>query len=482
MVDGGYDVADYCDVDPLFGTLDEAEQLIAETHRLGLRVIVDIVPNHCSDRHEWFEAALCSPPGSTERARFWFRHGRGPGGELPPNDWRSSFGGSAWTRLADGDWYLHLFAPEQPDFNWTSPDVHAEFERVLHFWLDRGVDGFRIDVAHGLVKKEGLPDIGAEPDPLDLPNADRPEVHDIWREWRRVVDGYRGDRALLGEIWVAGPESLVRYLRPGELHSVFNFDFLLCDWDAGRMRRVIERTVDATTPLGAAVTWVLSSHDVVRHVTRYGTASPDSAAGRSGAVDLELGTRRARAAALLMMSLPGSVCVYQGEELGLWEVDEIPDDLRQDPIWRRSGFGEHGRDGCRVPIPWEGDEPPFGFDLRDSKSWLPQPREWRDYSVGAESADPGSMLMLYHSALQIRKAEPDLIDGEMSWIDAPAEVIAFRRGRGLACLVNFSATAVDLPAHWSVLLASAPLEEGRLPGNAAVWLRLDGSRRTIDER
>lgn len=475
MADAGYDVADYCDIDPLFGTLAEAEQLIVEAHELGLKVIVDVVPNHCSDKHKWFQAALHALPGSPERARFWFQRGRGPDGELPPNDWTSNFGGSAWTRVGDGEWYLHSFAAEQPDFNWTNPEVHAEFERILRFWLDRGVDSFRIDVAHGLAKEDGLPDMGADPDPLDLPNFDRPEVHEIWREWRRVTDSYPDDRVLVGEVWVASAEAFARYLRPDELHAAFNFDFLRCGWDACQLRQVIENTLAVHAPVGAPATWVLSNHDVTRHVTRYGRVdtSFDFATRQFGVpTNLELGTRRARAAALLTMALPGAVCIYQGDELGLWEVDEIPDDVRQDPVWRRSGFRERGRDGCRVPIPWQGDEPPFGFSPNGSKPWLPQPREWRSYSVSAESADPDSMLTLYRTALHIRRTDPVLTVGEMNWLTAPEGVIAFGRGDRFACLVNLSEGVVELPAHESVLLSSVSLEEDGLPVDAAAWLRL----------
>ena len=474
MADAGYDVADYFDIDPLFGTLTEADELIAEAHAMGLRVIADVVPNHCSDQHEWFQAALRAGAGSIERDRFWFRPGKGQDGDSPPNDWPSSFGGSAWTRVDDGEWYLHSFAAEQPDFNWANAEVRAEFRRILRFWLDRGLDGFRIDVAHGLVKQDDLPDIGSDPDPLDLPNSDRPEVHDVWREWRKVVDDYPAGRVLIGEVWVASADALARYLRPDELHSAFNFDFLRCSWDARQFRQVIDDTLAAHAPVGAPASWVLSNHDVTRHVSRYGRAdtSFDSATSQfSTPTDLQLGIRRARAAALLTMALPGCVYIYQGDELGLWEVEDIPDELRQDPVWRRSGFTDRGRDGCRVPLPWGGEEPPFGFSPDTVEPWLPQPSEWRDRTVATQNGDPGSMLELYRMALRIRRAEPALGDDTMTWLPAPQNVLAFSRGDRFSCLVNLSETTVELPERTVVLLASALSEDSGIPPDAAVWLR-----------
>jgi alpha-glucosidase len=467
MADGGYDVADYYDIDPLFGALADAEALIAEAHGLGLRVIVDIVPNHCSDQHAWFQEALAAAPGSPERDRFWFRPGRG---DAPPNDWISHFGGPAWEQVPDGEWYLHLFAPEQPDFNWTNPEVRAEFERILRFWLDRGVDGFRIDVANGVAKQDGLPDIGPVRDPLDLPYEDRPEVHDIWRAWRRVTDEYPDERALVGEVWVGTPERLADYLRPDELHSAFNFEFLRSPWEAAAMRAAIDATLATHALVGAPPTWVLSNHDVTRHVTRYGRA--DTSFGFAnrhfGApVDLELGTRRARAAALLTIALPGCVYVYQGDELGLWEVEDIPDELRQDPVWKRTGYVERGRDGCRVPIPWTGDEPPFGFG--DDGAWLPQPAAWRELSAAAEAGEAGSMLELYREALRIRHAEPDLRASALAWLPTQGESFAFSRG-AIVCAVNFGADPLPLPPHEAVLLASGPVTD-TLPRDTAVWLR-----------
>jgi alpha-glucosidase len=471
MADGGYDVADYRDVDPVFGTLGDAEALIADAHALGLRVILDIVPNHCSDRHPWFQAALAARPGSSERRRFWFRPGRGEAGELPPNDWRSNFGGSAWTRVADGEWYLHLFAAEQPEFDWGNDEVREEFLDVLRFWFDRGIDGMRIDVAHGLVKERELPDVGPDPDPTDLPYVDRPEVHEIWRAWREVADEYADERVLVGEIWVADPTRLALYLRPDELHSAFNFDFLTCGWEPAELRAVIDGTLATHRSVGAPATWVLSNHDVTRHVTRYGRERTSFAFDRREffvPTDLELGMRRARAAALLTMALPGGVYVYQGEELGLPEVEEIPDERRQDPVWIRSGYVNRGRDGCRVPMPWSGTVPPFGFSA--GGAWLPQPAAWSACTVDAQTGDAASMLELYRAALRIRREEPALCEDAFAWLELGHDVLAFARGAGFLCAVNFSETTVELPAHAGLLLASGALVEG-LPPDTAVWLR-----------
>jgi alpha-glucosidase len=487
MVDAGYDVADYRDIDPAFGTLAEAEQLIAGAHDHGIRVIIDLVPNHTSDQHAWFQAALAAGPGSPERARYWFRPGRGQHGELPPNNWRSRFGGSAWTRVREadgspGEWYLHLFAPEQPDLNWDNPEVVAEFESVLRFWFDRGVDGVRIDVAHGLVKHAALPDADYSDKAShalavndDHPYWDREGVHDIYRGWRRVADAYDGHRKFVAEAWVANPERLARYLRPGGLHTAFNFDFLVCGWDAGELRGVIDATLDAHGAVDAPATWVLSNHDVVRHVTRYGraeTSYPHENPQRlyRSPVDLELGTRRAWAATLLSLALPGGAYIYQGEELGLWEVEDLPEELLQDPSWKRSG---NTRDGCRVPLPWSGGEAPFGFSPADAAAapWLPQPATWKDLTVAAQTGEPGSIFELYRAALRVRRDHPALGDGTLTWDDdAPEGALSFVREPGFRCVVNLSARAIPLPPHREILLASRPLDGDRLPGDAAVWL------------
>ncbi|MEV7969377.1 glycoside hydrolase family 13 protein [Sphaerisporangium sp. NPDC088356] len=500
MADGGYDVADFRAIARSFGTLAEAEALIEEAHDHGLRVILDIVPNHTSDRHRWFAAARDAGPGSPERRRYWFRPGRGADGASPPNDWRSVFGGPAWTRLTGPggepeEWYLHLFAPEQPDLNWTSEEVREEFESILRFWFDRGVDGFRIDVAHGLAKDPRLPDLqsdGAPPRTAPLvkpiedegsgarrvaghPHWDRDEIHEVYRAWRRVADSYAGTpggaRMFVAEAWRVRTGGLMRYLRPDELNTAFNFDFLKCRWDAGELRDSIDDHLAELAQVDAPATWVLSSHDVTRHVTRYG-ADGDWTRRRPGVddrqVDLGLGTRRARAAALLMLALPGVAYLYQGEELGLPEVADLPEEALQDPIWERSGKRIRGRDGCRVPLPWSPAGPALGFG--DASPWLPQPSAWRDLSAEVQAADPGSTLALYRRALGIRRTRLPAGGAPFRWAEAPEDVLAFDRGDGLRCLVNLSAVPVALPPGGEVLLASGPLEGRSLPPDTAAWL------------
>ncbi|GGO53819.1 alpha-glucosidase [Streptomyces daqingensis] len=461
QADGGYDVTDYRSVDPLFGELSDAASLIEDAHGLGLRVIVDIVPNHSSDRHEWFRRALREGPGSPARARYHFRPGRGEGGELPPNDWESVFGGPAWTRVREadgspGEWYLHLFAPEQPDFNWEHGAVRDEFRTILRFWLDLGVDGFRVDVAHGLVKAPGLPDTGG-PGQLrllgsgKLPFFDQDGVHEIYRDWRQVFEEYPGDRIGVAEAWAPSSERTALYVRPDELHQAFNFHYLQTDWDAAALRDVICDSLEAMRPSGAPATWVLSNHDVVRHRTRLG------------------GLARARAATLLMLALPGSAYVYQGEELGLPEVADLPDDVRQDPSFFRDSGQDGLRDGCRVPLPWERRGSSYGFG--SGGSWLPQPEEWSELSVAAQSGRKDSTLEMYRAALRIRREQPGLGAGEsVEWLPAPEGVLAFRRG-SFVCTANTGGTAVELPARpGELLLASGPYEGGEaLPPDTTAW-------------
>ncbi|GAA2749150.1 glycoside hydrolase family 13 protein [Kitasatospora cinereorecta] len=467
MADGGYDVADYRDVDPVFGTLEEAEKLIAEARDLGIRTVVDIVPNHVSDRHPWFRDALAADPGSPERELFHFREGRGEDGELPPNDWQSEFGGDAWTRIDDGQWYLHLFAAAQPDLNWDHPRVRSEHESILRFWFDRGAAGVRIDSAGLLAKDPVLPEV--DPGAGVHPYVDRDDLHPIYRSWRAVADSYQPARVLIGEIWVPDTERFARYLRPDELHTAFNFDFLARPWDAEALRESVDTTLAAHAPVGAPATWVLCNHDVTRTATRYGRTDTrfDFAAKAFGTpTDRALGLRRARAAALLSLALPGSVYLYQGEELGLPEVEDLPLDRLKDPMHARSGGTDPGRDGCRVPLPWSGTEPPYGFGA--GEPWLPQPADWAGLTVEAQQRDPESMLALYRAALRIRRAG---IGGGFAWLPAAPGVLAFERGDGFACVVNLSAADAQPPAHRELLLASAPLRDGWLPPDTAVWLR-----------
>jgi len=483
LADGGYDVVDYRAIDPAFGTLDEAELLISEALALGIRTIIDIVPNHVSDQHPWFQQALAADPGSPERERFWFHPGRGEGGGLIPNHWESNFKGTTWTRTTSpdgtpGQWYLHLFTPEQPDLNWDHPDVRREHEDVLRFWFDRGVAGFRIDSAALLVKDPALPEVPANPAPGEHPHLDRDDLHDIYRSWRVIADSYQGTRVLVGEVWLDDAQRFARYLRPDELHTAFNFDFMARPWDAKSLRESITITLAAHGPVGAPATWVLSNHDVTRPVTRYGRADTSFAfdAKRSGTpADLAMGVRRARAAALLVAALPGSVYVYQGDELGLPEVEDLPASAIQDPMHFRSDGGiDPGRDGCRVPLPWWGTSAPFGFSPAGTPSptWLPQPAGWADLTVQAQQGDPTSMLRLYRDAFSIRRTEPGLGDGPMTWLEESDEILAFARGPRFACVTNLGSEPATLPPYDQVLLASDPLADGLLPGDTTAWLRL----------
>ncbi|HEY7175581.1 MAG TPA: glycoside hydrolase family 13 protein, partial [Micromonosporaceae bacterium] len=483
QADAGYDVADYRAIDPVFGTLAEAEALIREAHALGIRIIIDVVPNHSSDQHAWFREALSAGPGSAARELFWFRPGRGADGSVPPNDWQSIFGGPAWTRTTNsdgtaGEWYLHLFAAEQPDLNWENPKVREEFEDVLRFWFDRGADGVRIDSAAMLCKDHDLVDFDLDDPPFPHPYSDRDEVHDVYRAWRAIADSYPEPRALIGEVWLPDVQRFTAYLRPDELHTAFNFAFLGCAWEALALRDVIDETLASHAPVGAPATWVLSNHDVPRHVTRYGRTDTSFSLDfrQLGApTDRALGTRRARAATLLTLALPGSVYLYEGEELGLEEVEDIPNDMRQDPMFFRTHGGNLGRDGCRVPLPWSGSASPFGFSPAGATAapWLPQPEGWRSYTVEAESGDPASMLNLYRTALSIRSTEPSLGDGPMAWLPSDDGVLAFARGANgdFVCVVNLSTSPIALPVVGEVVLASERLTGANLPPDTAVWIR-----------
>jgi alpha-glucosidase len=482
LADGGYDVADYRAIDPAFGTLEEAELFIAEARSFGIRTIVDIVPNHVSSRHPWFEAALASPAGSPERSRFWFRRGRGADGATMPTDWVSNFGGTTWTRTEDadgrpGEWYLHLFSSDQPDLNWNHPDVRREFEDVLRFWFDRGAAGIRIDSAALLVKDADLPEVPLEAIPGQHPNTDREEIHEIYRSWRAVADAYADPKALVGEVWLPDTDRFVRYLRPDELHTAFNFDFLGRPWSAGELRDSIDETLAAHAVVNAPATWVLSNHDVTRPVTRYGRQDTSFSFGtkrRGTPTDLGIGRRRARAAALLAAALPGSLYVYQGDELGLDEVEDLPVARLQDPMVARSGGVDPGRDGCRVPIPWSGSAAPFGFSPVGSTAdpWLPQPGAWASLTVAAQAGDPASMLSLYRNALAIRRGDADLASETFAWLASDPDVLAFRRGERFVSLTNLGAAPAAPPAGAVLLLASDDLIDGHVPPDATAWWRL----------
>ncbi len=494
QIDHGYDVADYMDIEPDYGTLADAERLIKESHEHGIKLLVDIVPNHSSDRHAWFQAALKAAPGSHERARYHFVDGKGSRGELPPNNWTSVFGGPAWERVVEADgelgqWYLHLFAVEQPDFNWDSHDVHDYFTEVLKFWLDRGVDGFRIDVAHGMVKAAGLPDIVEADTESEMlaadtrPFWDQDGVHEIYREWRKILDSYPGDRMAVAEAWVSPASRIARYLRHDELANSFNFDFLSSPWEPESLKTMINRSMEALEEVGAPSSWVFNNHDVVRSVDRFDLGLIAGAAnttlerqGDPTRLNLQRGTLRARSGALLMLALPGGAYVYQGEELALPEARDIPEARLTDPRWAMSDHTDRGRDGCRVPIPWKTDSAgAFGFSsnpaLKPEQAWLPQSHNWGNFAVEAQMDDPSSTLTMYRRALAIRREESGLGDGAMTWINAGHHVLAFERPGNFACYVNFG-DPIPLPPHSHVLISSAPIHDSVLSTDTAVWLRL----------
>jgi len=490
--DHGYDVADYMDIEPDYGTLAEAETLIKEAHNFGIKFIIDIVPNHTSSDHEWFQAALKAAPGSVERNRYIFRDGKGANGDLPPNNWEAVFGGPAWQRVTEADgklgqWYLHLFAVEQPDLNWENLEVVAHLESVLKFWLDRGVDGFRIDVAHGMFKEAGLPDIKKDPAAEMLgteykPFWDQEGVHDIYRSWRKIFDSYPGDRMAVAEAWVSPASRIARYVRHDELQNSFNFELLTTHWRAAEIKKKINHSIDALAEVGAPTSWVFNNHDVVRSVDRLDlglTNHGDTTLSRQGdpkKFNIERGTLRARSAALLMLALPGGAYIYQGEELTLPEVRDIPESRLTDPRWKMSGYLDRGRDGCRVPLPWSSNPAgAFGFSNKDSltpdQAWLPQPPWWGGFSVDSQDGVEGSTLSMYREALAIRKSEEGLGDGEMEWIEAGADVVAFERPGDFACYINFGAD-FELPSNSQILVASGPVHAHTLPTDTAAWVRL----------
>lgn len=484
QADAGYDVADYRNVDPRFGTLADCDALLRAAHEHGLRVIVDLVPNHTSDDHPWFRAALASAPGSAERDRYIFRPGTGESGDTAPNNWLSMFGGIAWKRVTEadgrpGEWYLHLFDEHQPDLNWNNADVRNEFDDVLRFWLARGVDGFRVDVAHGLVKAAGLPDWAEHPGKLVGggnvgPMWDQDGVHEIYRRWRRVLDEFGTDRILVAEAWTAPAERLARYVRADEMQQAFNFIFMTAGWDAARMRVAIDESVSMNAAVGAPTTWVLSNHDVVRHATRFGlpdpTGWPRGIRAGDEQPDAALGLARARAATLMMLALPGAAYLYQGEELGLPGHTTLPDEARQDPHFFRTGGVDAGRDGCRVPLPWKADAPAYGFSPTGA-SWLPQPESFAALAEDRQEAVAGSTLEFYRAAIALRR-DLGLGKGALRWIDSADTVIEFEN-TGVRVVVNLGSQPIALPEGADVLLASeaAAVYDGTLRENAAVWLR-----------
>ncbi|WP_104086676.1 glycoside hydrolase family 13 protein [Arthrobacter sp. GMC3] len=483
LADGGYDVDDYRNVDPRLGSLSDFNAMVSAAHASGIRVIVDIVPNHSSNRHEWFQAALASAPGSPERARYHFLDGLGADGELPPSDWPSHFGGPAWTRVPDGQWYLHLFATEQPDFNWDHPEVREDFHTTLRFWADRGVDGFRVDVAHALIKDMSLP-LRSKPaleilvDDGTDPLFDRDEVHEVFAGWRSVLNEYDPPKAAVAEAWVPFTNRRLKYARPTELGQAFNFDLLQAPFSAVEFRSIAEKCLSEADASGASSTWVFSNHDVVRHPSRY--ALPDGstladleawllADGATPVVDLARGLRRARAATLFMLGLPGSAYLYQGEELGLFEVADLPASSLQDPTWFRTGNKVKGRDGCRVPLPWSASTANFGFG---GTPWLPQPEWFGEHAADVQDGVAGSTLEMYRAALKLRGTLQT--SESLEWLSSPgASVVHYRRPNGWEVLTNFAAVPAALPAGVDlskvVLSSGAPATES-IPAETTLWL------------
>ena len=476
--DAGYDVSDYVSVDPLFGNLEDFDEMVAEAHRLSLRVMIDLVPNHSSSEHEWFQKALKAAPGSKERSYYHFKAGKGENGELPPNNWQSMFGGSAWTRVEDGQWYVHLFDSSQPDLNWENPVVREEFEDILRFWLDRGVDGFRVDQPHAMAKAQGLPDHpyveeagagfieGRENPPMWFQDS----VHQIFRDWRKILDSYPGDRAMCGEAYVLPLSFMALWVRPDEFHQTFNFRFLDAGWDREKLVAAIDESFEAFDAVGAPSTWVLNNHDVLRHVSRFGgdygrTTASDGVGPNNPQPDNVLGLQKARAATLFMLGLPGASYLYQGEELGLPDHTTLADEHRQDPTFARTQGQRVGRDGCRVPLPWEMGNASNGFN-QTGKAWLPQPQSYAALSRDQQQGKDGSTLTMYQQALKLR-SDLKLGEGSFDWV-SKTDALRYQNG-SLQIVHNFSNEPIKLTGE--VVLSSMPLaEDGSLLPNDTAWV------------
>ena len=506
LADGGYDVADYRNVDPRLGTFEDFDAMVKVLHKENIRVFVDIVPNHSSDQHPWFQEALASKPGSKARERYIFRDGKGKNGELPPNDWVSHFAPSAWTRSINpdgtpGQWYLHLFAPEQPDFNWDNREVQLDFIKTLRFWSDRGVDGFRIDVAHALKKdmsklNKSYPKIDSFGITLKGNDIlfDRDEVHEIYREWRKVFNEYSPPRVAVAEAYIQAPRRVL-YARPDELGQAFNFDLLAAPYDARTYKRIVSENIELAKTEGSSSTWVLNNHDQVRQPTKLGLPKGTKlnewllSDGKDAVLDKKLGLARAKAAALFTMALPGCVYIYQGEELGLFEVEDLKHQDLQDPIWSRNivtkrqsaffkGYGKNvkgvavvhvdkGRDGCRVPLPWTITGKSFGFGTGGSH--LPQPRWFRDFAVEAQSGQKDSTLEIYRQALAARKKYQSTEDLIWEKTGDP-QVLHFKRANGWHCIMNFDGDAYPLPKG-EIVVSSGKLSGNKVPKNTCVWVK-----------
>lgn len=502
--DHGYDISDFFDIEPEYGTLADFDALVADARQHGIKILMDVVSNHCSWDHPWFKEAVAAGRGSGERGRFYFRDGKGDNGDEPPNNWVSIFGGSTWTRVTEpdgspGQWYLHVFASQQPDMNWFHPDVAQHFDDMLRFWFDRGVEGFRADAVVVLGKTEGLPDYDSTtPQPREIGSNNphymfHPSGHRAWKRWRSVVDQYQVEHPerelfIVAEAYTPGnPDLLQQYVNPHEFHQSFAFDLLLSPWVAANFRAAMSMFIDTLLPRGLFPAWTLNNHDAQRCVTRFGRADAADPASYTGdnlinstaLVDLGVGTRRARAAVSLMLALPGSAYLYMGEELGLPEVLDLPDDARQDPIFLRTSGRDIGRDGCRVPMAWTRDPGTlFGFcaEARDQPAWMPQPAGWGDYAADSQGTAVDSVLGLYRAAIASRKAW--LSSDVVVWEDVGDPVLlAFTRDNVLV-VTNFSGEARPLPvglvAGRTVVLSSefGHDDSSVVPGDTTVWLRV----------
>jgi alpha-glucosidase len=446
MADLGYDVADYCDVDPVFGTMDDLDRLVAEAHDRGIRLIVDWVANHTSDRHPWFTESRSS---RTSHKRDWYIW------RDRPNNWTAAFSSDpAWTYdQATGQYYLHLFLPQQPDLNWSNAQVEEAMHDVLRFWLDRGIDGFRADVIHLIGKDPELHD-----DPVELVGTsrvgrhDNPRTHELLRRIRKLLDSYPEDRMMVGEVNLQEHARIAEYYGRGEeLHLAFNFVPMYSEWDAEVWRQVVDDIEQEYTAAAAWPTWVLSNHDQPRHRTRYGSEA------------------RARAAAVLLLTLRGTPFLYAGEELGL-EDAEVPPGRRVDP---------GGRDGCRAPLPWE---PVPGHGWAAADPWLPWPPDPTRRNAAVLAEDPDSILCLYRRLLHARRASPALRSGGFAFVEAPPGVLAYTRVTAddlRMVLIDFTGEpqVAPLDDDWTVEVATDPALEGSLYGgrlgpDEAVVLRM----------
>ena len=508
--DHGYDVSDYFDIEPTYGTLDDFDRMVEVARTHAIKVLMDVVPNHCSSHHAWFQVALAAVPGSPERARFWFKDGRGESGELPPNNWRAIFDGPAWTRVTESDgtpgqWYLHTFTPWQPDFNWYHPDVVQHFDEMLAFWFDRGVEGFRVDAVPVLGKHPDLPDSPPAPAGASAPEAwgyniygqFYPTGHDVWKHWRTVINAYEAahpgrDLVTISEAY-GPPAEVLKYMQGDEFHQSFAFDLMLVTWLAGPIQLAISDALDMLAQVGSTPAWTLNNHDTQRIVTRLGrtnSADPAAFTGNNllyvdAPIDIELGVRRSRAALALAAALPGALYLYCGEELGLEEVLNLPDQAREDPLFFSSNGDQIGRDGCRVPLPWTADPGnSFGFSEASPSGstaapWLPQPEAWGVLSAEHQESDPGSMLAWYRQVLLARRD----LTGAFRWVDVGEQCVAFERGGDLIVL-NPSNRSASIPGTVlqgrQPILASAATdgdgENGMVPSDCCVWFGRPATR------